>query len=137
MTTRFDGAVGKGRNKNGNFVAGSNLEDRPLVPEMPAQDRQILPRGDDPAAQLLRNLGEEMDDPIDLLIIHQGIIDPDDTVTPEKIIVSRLLSDVVPKSKPLEKVVKHIGPGRDDDIDQLHLDHVMDDLSHPAGDHGP
>jgi len=103
---------------------------------MPTQSRKIFPRRKDPAAHPFRNPGEELNHPIDLLIVHQGVIDPDDPVTPEEVIVFSFFPDIVAKSESLEKIVKDIGAGRDNDVDQFHFDHIMDHFAHAARDHG-
>jgi hypothetical protein len=38
-------------------------------------------------------------------------------------------------SKALEEIVKDVGTSGDHDIDQFHLDHISNDIAHPARDH--
>jgi hypothetical protein len=71
------------------------------------------------------------------MIIHQGIINPDNTMFPQGIIIAFPGPDIMSISKALEKIVKNVGTGGDDHIDQFHLDHISDDLAHPAWDHRP
>jgi len=40
-------------------------------------------------------------------------------------------------SKVLEEVMKDIGAGGDDYVNQFHLDHIADHPAHPARDHCP
>jgi hypothetical protein len=77
-----------------------------------------------------------VDDLIDLVIIHQGIINPYDPVPSQGIIISLHRSDIMSISEALKEVVEDIGARGDEDIDQLHLDHIADHPSHPARDHG-
>jgi hypothetical protein len=69
------------------------------------------------------------------VIIHQGIIDPNDSMFPEGVIVSFFRPCIVPIPTTLEDVVEHIRAGRDDHVNQFHLDHVVDHIAHPAGNH--
>jgi hypothetical protein len=78
-----------------------------------------------------------MNHPIDFMVIHQGIIDSYDTMFPQGIVIAFLGPDIVLISKSFKKIMKHIRSGGDDDVDQLHLDHIPDDSAHPPGDHRP
>jgi len=69
------------------------------------------------------------------MIVHQGIVDSHDPVSPEKIIISVLRSEIMPVSATFKDIVEDIGTGGDDHIDQFHLDHVTDDPPHPPWDH--
>jgi hypothetical protein len=72
---------------------------------------------------------------IDLMIIHQGIINSNNTMFPQIIIIAFLGPDVMSIPKALEKIVKDIGTRGDDDVDQLHFNHITDHLAHPTWDH--
>ena len=76
---------------------------------MPTQDCKIFPGGDDPTPHFLWNLGEEVNDPIDLMVVHQGIIDANDAVMPQEIIVSSFIPHIVSKSEALKEVMEDIG----------------------------
>jgi hypothetical protein len=71
------------------------------------------------------------------MVIHQGIVNSYDTMFPQGIIIVFLRPHIMSISKALEKIVKDVGTGGDDHIDQFHLDHISDDLAHPARDHRP
>jgi hypothetical protein len=71
------------------------------------------------------------------MVIHQGIVNPYDTMFPQGIIIVFLRPHIMPISEAFENIVKNVGTGGNDDIDQLHLDHISDDLAHPARDHRP
>jgi hypothetical protein len=73
-----------------------------------------------------------VNDLIDFVIVHQGIIDPHDPMSPQKIIVSVLRAHVMPIPTALKDVMEHVGAGGNDDIDELHLDHVPEDPPHPS-----
>jgi hypothetical protein len=71
------------------------------------------------------------------MIIHQGIINSYDAMSPQGIIISILGPNIMPISKVLEEVVKQIGAGGDDHINQFHLNHIANHPAHPARDHRP
>jgi hypothetical protein len=56
-------------------------------------------------------------------------------MSPKGIIVSSFGSDIMPIPKTLEEVMEDVGPGRNEDIDQPHLDHIADHAAHAARDH--
>jgi hypothetical protein len=78
-----------------------------------------------------------MNDLIDFLVIHQGIIDSHDTMFSKGIVIALIGPDIVSISKALEKIVKDVRAGGDDHIHQLHLDHISDHPAHPTRDHCP
>src|SRR5512137_360141 len=78
-----------------------------------------------------------MNDLVDFLVIHQGIIDSHDTMFSKGIVIPLIGPDVVSISKALEEIVKDVRAGGDDHINQLHLDHISDHPAHPARDHRP
>jgi hypothetical protein len=71
------------------------------------------------------------------MVIHQGIINPYDTVFPQGIIVAFFRPHIMPISKTLEEIVKDVGAGGDHDIDQFHFDHISNDVAHPSRNHRP
>jgi hypothetical protein len=70
------------------------------------------------------------------MIIHQGIIHTHDAMFPQGIIISVLGSNKMSITKIFKDIMKDIGPGGDENIDQPHLDHIPDDLSHSPWNHG-
>jgi hypothetical protein len=71
------------------------------------------------------------------MVIHEGIINPYDTMFPQGIIVAFLRPHIMSISKALEEIVKDVGTRGDDDIDQFHFDHIPNDVAHPSWDHRP
>jgi hypothetical protein len=55
----------------------------------------------------------------------------------QSIIIAILDPNIMSISKILEEVVKDIGTGGDDHINQFHLDHITDHPAHPPRDHRP
>jgi hypothetical protein len=70
------------------------------------------------------------------MIIHQGIINTNDAMFPQGIIISVLGPNKMSITKILKDIMEDVGPGGDENIDQLLLDHIPDDLSHPPWNHG-
>jgi len=132
-----DGAVAEGGNEDGNTIPRGGFENGLFIRDVAPQNLQISPRGDGLFLQLVRNPGEKVNDPIDFVVIHQSIIYSDDTVFPQGIVIAFLGPDIMPVSESFKKIVKYVRPGRDDDVDQFHLNHVPDHSPHPAGDHCP
>jgi hypothetical protein len=77
-----------------------------------------------------------MDDLVDFLIIHQGIIDADDAMAPQDIIIYFLSAEIMTIPKIFKEVMKDVCPCRDDHIDQSMFNHIADHLTHPARNHG-
>jgi len=71
------------------------------------------------------------------MVIHQGIINSYDAMSPQGIIISILGPDIMSISEVLENVVEDIGAGGDDHVNQFHLDHIADHSAHPSRDHCP
>jgi len=71
------------------------------------------------------------------MIIHQGIVNPHNAMFSQGIIIAFLGPDIMSISKALKKIMKDVGTGGDDHINQFHLDHIADHPAHPAWDHGP
>jgi hypothetical protein len=69
------------------------------------------------------------------MIIHQGIVNAHDPMSPENIIVSFCGAHIMPVPEIFEEVVEHIGTRGNNHIDQFHPDHIGDHLPHPTGDH--
>jgi hypothetical protein len=103
--------VAKGWDKDGDSVLESGFENGSIILKVATQDRKIFPRGKDPTPYFFWNPRKKMNHLIDFMIIHQGIINANDAVMPEKVIVSVLIPDVVPISKALEEIVEDIGAG--------------------------
>ena len=78
-----------------------------------------------------------MDHLIDFMVIHQGIINSYNAMFSQGIIIAFLGPDIMSISKALKKIMKDVGTGGDDHIDQFHLDHITDHLAHPARNHRP
>ncbi len=78
-----------------------------------------------------------MDHLIDFLVVHQGIINSNDTMFSEGIIIAFLGPDIMSISKALKKIVKDVGTRGNDHVDQFHFDHITDHPAHPARDHSP
>jgi len=76
-----------------------------------------------------------VNDPVDFMIIHQGIVNAHDPMSPESVIVSFFGAHIMPVAKTFEEVVEHIGTRGNDHINQFHPDHIGDDLAHATGDH--
>jgi hypothetical protein len=74
---------------------------------------------------------------IDFVVIHQGIIDSDDTMFPQGIVIAFLGPDIMPISKPFKKIMKYVSTRGDDHVDQFHFDHISDHPAHPPRDHCP
>jgi hypothetical protein len=78
-----------------------------------------------------------MNDLIDFMVIHQGIINSYNTMFPQIIIIAFLGPYIMSVAKALKEVVENVGTGGDDHIDHFHLNHVADHPAHPARDHRP
>src|SRR4030043_632094 len=78
-----------------------------------------------------------MDHLIDFLVIHQGFVNPYNTMPSQGIIIAFLGPDIMSVSKVLKEIVKHVSAGGDDHINQLHLDHIADHPAHSSRDHCP
>jgi hypothetical protein len=71
------------------------------------------------------------------MIIHQGIINSYNAMFSQGIIIAFPGPDIMSISKALKKIMKDVGTGGNDHINQFHLDHIADHLAHPARDHRP
>jgi hypothetical protein len=71
------------------------------------------------------------------MIIHQGIVNAHDPMSPEGIIVSFFGAHIMPIPEIFEEVVEDIGTRGDNHINQFHPDHIGDHLAHATGDHRP
>jgi hypothetical protein len=76
-----------------------------------------------------------VDDLVDFMIIHQGIVNTHDPMSPEGIIISFFGAHIMPVPKTFEEVVEHIGTRGDNHINQFQPDHIADHLAHATGDH--
>src|SRR4030042_6002977 len=69
------------------------------------------------------------------MVIHQGIEDSHDTMSSKNIIISFFGPHIMPIPKTLKDIMKDIGTGRDDHIDQFHLDHISNHFAQSTRDH--
>jgi hypothetical protein len=131
-----NGAIAEGGDEDRDPALGSGSENGPFVLEVTSQDLQISSRGDDLLLQSLGNLRQKVDDPVDFMIIHQGIVNTHDPMSPESIIISFFGAHIMPVPKIFEEVVENIGTRGDNHIDQFHADHIGNHLAHATWDHG-
>jgi hypothetical protein len=69
------------------------------------------------------------------VIIHQGIINAHNTMSPQEIIVTLFSSNIMSMPKTFKDVMEHVGARGDEHINHFHPDHIADHLAHPTRNH--